>query len=364
MVKVCHISTVHHAGDPRIFHKECVSLAKAGFEVYLVNQDTEDKEIQGVKIKHLKSHKSRKDRFFAMFKAFSLARKTKAKIIHFHDPELMWIAVWLRIFGRKIIYDVHEDVAKQILDKKWLGPKWVRRFVSFSYQINQKICCCFFSGVVTATPEITSKFSTKKAITVHNYPILGYLDDAPNANIDKTKPSVIYAGGLTELRGIYELIEAVGELNGQLELWLLGPWESDNFHEKCKASKGYQYTKYFGKKTLQEVYTYYQLADVGAHVIQPIPRYLIGIPTKILECMAIGMPVVLTESDYWKSFFQNHSLFADPFNKQDVAQKLMDAYEQSKDPEGKQKRAEFIRKNYSWEAEEEKLINLYQKIVS
>ena len=41
--KVCHITTVHVAKDTRIFQKECVSLAKHGWEVHLIvaNQDSD-----------------------------------------------------------------------------------------------------------------------------------------------------------------------------------------------------------------------------------------------------------------------------------------------------------------------------------
>lgn len=38
MIKVCHMASAHGIEDDRIFHKECVSLAKAGYEVYLVER--------------------------------------------------------------------------------------------------------------------------------------------------------------------------------------------------------------------------------------------------------------------------------------------------------------------------------------
>ena len=49
MTKVCHMTNVHGVEDVRIFQKECVSLAKAGYEVYLVERG-ESYEKNGVHI--------------------------------------------------------------------------------------------------------------------------------------------------------------------------------------------------------------------------------------------------------------------------------------------------------------------------
>ena len=38
MIKVCHMTCAHGEEDVRIFHKECVSLAKADYDTYLVER--------------------------------------------------------------------------------------------------------------------------------------------------------------------------------------------------------------------------------------------------------------------------------------------------------------------------------------
>ena len=36
MTKVCHLTSAHPSNDPRIFHKQCASLAREGYDTYLV----------------------------------------------------------------------------------------------------------------------------------------------------------------------------------------------------------------------------------------------------------------------------------------------------------------------------------------
>ena len=40
-IKICHLTSAHSALDDRIFFKECVSLAKVNFDVYIVAPNSE-----------------------------------------------------------------------------------------------------------------------------------------------------------------------------------------------------------------------------------------------------------------------------------------------------------------------------------
>ena len=64
-MKICHVTSVHPRYDIRIFEKECVSLAKNGYETYLVvNDEQPDELIKGVSIVSTGfSPKKRRERF-------------------------------------------------------------------------------------------------------------------------------------------------------------------------------------------------------------------------------------------------------------------------------------------------------------
>ena len=60
-----------------------------------------------------------------VWRVFVAAFKSKADLIHIHDPELIPVGLVLRLMGKKVIYDAHEDLETQIRAKYWL-PKVVK----------------------------------------------------------------------------------------------------------------------------------------------------------------------------------------------------------------------------------------------
>ena len=116
-IKIAHISSVHAHDDIRIFHKECKTLSKK-YEVHLLNKDFNG-TIDGVifhKVPFLKK------KILRVFSSWFFALKETSfkgfKVIHFHDPELLFATPFWKLTGKKVIYDVHENYVKQISTRK------------------------------------------------------------------------------------------------------------------------------------------------------------------------------------------------------------------------------------------------------
>lgn len=365
-VNVCHISTVHSAFDDRIFYKECVSLSKAGYNVTLVINHDKDERVKGVNIKALKKSESRLTRFlFKPFQAILKALSVKAKIIHFHDPELIPLGLFFSILGKKVIYDAHENVPSQILSKTYIRPFFFRKLIAKLIRIFEHFGVYFFDAVISVIPEITNRFPKNKRVLIRNLPIVNLLNNGRSLVKKPTEKTILfYAGGLSEIRGIIEVLKAIENID-DIELWLIGQWSSDNYRKLCQNHQSWSKVKYFGFMKLEEVFSYLTIADIGLCILYPEPNYLKSLPVKAFEYMAFQKPMIMSNFPYWQKVYNNCAVFVDPFNINQIREaiinlKLNKANALKMGEVGK----ELVLSKYSWEAEEEKLISLYKNILS
>jgi len=119
--KVVHISTVHQLHDTRILYRECASLVKFNFDVSLLICEDKSEIINGVKIIPVKKSNTRFKRMtVSAFDAVKKATQLKASIYHFHDPELIPWMLLLVVLGKKVVFDVHENIPVSIMDRDWI----------------------------------------------------------------------------------------------------------------------------------------------------------------------------------------------------------------------------------------------------
>jgi hypothetical protein len=225
-MQVCFLTSVHNVWDTRIYHREAKSLAMAGYHVTIIATGFRSQEtpIANIKLIGLRRFGWRIGRALNWAPFIKAALKTNADIYHFHDPDLLFVGVFLKFFTKKpVIYDNHDPYVEAILQREWL-PQWLRPIVSRLFGFLEKLLSCHLSAVIIANPAQQARFPN--AILIHNYPDLEAFKISSNRKI--TSARVIHAGTLTEARGVFEIIEIARLLaHREVKFVLLGPFANN-----------------------------------------------------------------------------------------------------------------------------------------
>jgi len=361
MKSVVHVSIRHPALDTRIFYKECLTLKNADYSVNLIVPHPKSEKIEGINIVPLPIYKKRINKIMInILLTLIKSIKLNADIYHIHDPELIPLGLILKLFGKKLIYDAHEDFYSDTKSKKWLGV--TKRPIALMLSFFEKVALRTFNNVIVATPTIGENLKSEKTILIRNFPIINFLDKYPKQEKNRDCIKIIYAGGLTRDRGIKELIISLENLNSKVELLLLGKWE-EGFYQECKELKSWSYTKYLGKVPFKETLSYLSVSHIGIATLYPTDSYLKSLPVKVFEYMAFSIPTVMSDFPYWKEMYSECALFVDPHDPKDIAEKINTLIDDRKLREKLgQKGRELIETKYNWEKESKKLIKLYESL--
>lgn len=363
-MKIAHMTSVHNQNDNRIFYKECTTLVENGYDVTLIVAGGTNKLFDnGIKvIAYPKNSSSRLNRMInvSVIGMLKVCKQVDADVYHFHDPELMFAGIYLKLIGKKVIYDIHENNPAAILSKPYIHSKWKKKLLSKTFNVFEQFCSRFFDVLVTARPDITKKFRHKKVITLRNFPILPDFSKMKDIKITKEKPSVIFVGGMNKLRGINELLDAFSFLD-EYELWLLGPISESQLAQRIKASP--KNVKYFGVVEAYEVFSYIKKADIGIITFLPVPNHVETLATKPFEYMACEKPMIMSNFAYWEETFKDSSLYVNPSNVEDIIRVIKYLFG---DREKMKCMGELNRKlstqEYNWKKESEKLLDVYRSL--
>jgi glycosyltransferase involved in cell wall biosynthesis len=360
--KICHVTSAHNRYDIRIFIKECISLVKNGFDVTLLVNDNYPNEIkEGVRIisTNIKGT-NRFQRFFNSYKKlYSKALEIDADVYHLHDPDLLIISNKLTANGKKVIYDSHEDVPRQILSKAWI-PEKIRPMVAYLFEKYENKTIKKLDAVVVPTPHIEERFSklNRKVYQICNFPLLSEFNLEKNSN--KRKDYVCYVGGISVNRGIKEIVEATKNIN--VDLVLCGNFSSKDLEEEILSNK---HVKHLGFLDREGIVNILKEAKLGFVTLLPTPNHVNSYPIKMFEYMAAEMPIISSNFPLWKSIIEQHhcGLCINPNNINEIQEAINYILNTPKESSkmgirGKKAVLEY----YNWGTQEKKLVSLYQNL--
>ncbi len=365
-ISIAHLTTTHARDDIRIFHKECTSISKGGYEVHLIVADGKGyDQANNVKRYGVGRTCSRFQRVFIQpWKIYLVARKLHASIYHLHEPELLLIAPLLRLTGAQVVYDSHEDVPRAVMGRDWVHPL-LKRSLSLIFESFENLIVSQISAVVAATPHIALRFAKKnsRTVAVNNFPLLSEMCQELMPCGDTA--TVCYTGGMTRIRGLFEMIQALELVDARLIL--AGPFDGANTELAAKNLSGWSKVDYRGIVSRHEVYQIMAQSSAGLLFYHPEPNHINAQPNKMFEYMSAGIPVIASDFPLWREIIDNVGcgLLADPLNPSAIADAISQVLENPAEARAMGQRGrEAVEQTYNWDVESAKLIQLYEKLLA
>ncbi|WLI90665.1 glycosyltransferase family 4 protein [Massilia sp. R2A-15] len=322
MNRIAHLTSAHPRHDTRIFLKQCRTLAAAGYDVTLVvADDAGDGCREAVKFVDVGRPRGRLDRMLVTTRrVFSEAVAQDAALYHLHDPELIPVGMALKRRGKKVIFDSHEDVPKQLLSKPYLG-RVSQRALSGAFSLFEQYACRQFDGIIAATPSIRDKFQKINGRTddVNNFPMVGELDAA--IPWTEKRKEVCYVGGIAAIRGIREVIRASGLLQSGARLNLVGAFSEPELEAEVKTYEGWGRVNELGFLDRGGVRDVMQRSVAGLVTFLPMPNHLDSQPNKMFEYMSSGIPVIASDFPLWRDIIERNDcgVCVDPLDPKAIA---------------------------------------------
>lgn len=276
------LTTVHRPDDTRIREKLVRSLDGLGIITYAC-QEPGPSDQYGLTWVPLTGGRVRRN-----LSALRILWGGGWDLVILHDPETIPAGVLARRFRRAtVVFDVHEDLPGQIGSKEWI-PGWAqpifRMLARALYRMADRRLV-----LTLAEPGYQRLFSGTRPV-FQNFPRSEDLPD-PRSSGDGM---AIYVGDVTRARGIEEALAACGAADvhlvvvGRVSEGLAGSLRQD------ATRHGFDLT-ITGPLPHAEAMDRVSAASVGLSPLRDEDNYRRSLPTKTLEYLGTGVPVVATD---------------------------------------------------------------------
>lgn len=350
--------------------KESRSYVLDGVEVHELNVA---KYRGGGNFKYLSSYV----RFLviAFLKCSGLSLKGAIDLIHVHNMPnfLVFAAILPRCFGKKIVLDVH-DTLIETYSTKFSGI--VSGLVKIALVLEEAVCCKLASTIICVNEMqraalVDRGISRNKTIVLMNLPDPRRFDFGSRGfkNIGDVNFKIVYFGTITHRLGVDLVLRALYEIRAVvsgLQFFIYG--DGDGRKECLELSRelGIRDIVQFSETTVPHDELIQKVRDMDL-VVVPNRRNVatdLMLPVKMLEGMALGIPVVAPRLRTIEHYFTADQVFYfEPEDVQSLAEAILNACQSRDGRKQKVENASRFFDKYSWSSQKQDLFNLYRELM-
>lgn len=294
------VTIVHRPRDARISHRQIGALQAAGWQVTYAApwSATGDRPGEGYATIDLPRAVGRR-RLGAIRAARRALREQGPRhdVVLLHDPELLLAVLGLPL--RAVVWDVHEDPAAALSDRDWV-PNWARGVLRLGVRLLEGFAERRCAALLLAEDGYRDRFRHAHPV-VPNVPLVP--DEVPRPGTDR----VVYVGRLSASRGARELVELGARLAGTATVELVG-YVDDDVAALVQRAHADGQVRWHGFLPNDQAMQRLRGAAFGLSLLHDEPNYRHSMPTKVLEYLANGLPVITTPLPEAVAVLERHGL--------------------------------------------------------
>lgn len=284
-MRVLVATITHRADDARIFARQIPALLHAGHDVTAVAPWEASGVVPDPRIRAVDVPRARgRDRLTPLRRAMAAlhTHQRSHDVVLVHDPELA-LACALVPWRDRVIWDVHEDPAASVSTRSYL-PAAMRRLAP--------------SGVRVAEHWMESRLHLILAERAYAqrfarpHPVVLNLPSVPALTAVDPHQQIVYVGSVTWARGVRAMLATAEALEGQgIRLVLIGEAHGEDVRQAITGARNVDWR---GPLPNAAALSVVRESLAGLSLLADEPNYRHSMPTKVLEYMAHGTPVIST----------------------------------------------------------------------
>lgn len=380
------ITQSYYLRDPRV-RREAEALTEVGHQVDVICLRDKGEsyyfELDGVRIYRLPLRRRRGGFLRYIFEYFAffllscaylsiLQVRRRYRLVHVHNmPNFLVFATWLpRLWGAKIILDMHDPMPELFQSQFRLPSRhWVIRLL----ELEESLSCRYPHYLLTVNESMRQRLIVKgvhhsRVRTLLNSPDLGILCQNPDRFPKKVDAfTLVYAGTIARRYGLDIAIRGLKLLTrdmNDIRLLIVGEGNCLNDLRKLVDELNlHQHVIFRGKVPLEEIPEILAQCDVGISPHRNGPFEKLCLFTKILESLAMGLPVISSRTKTVEYYLGDSIFFFEPEDVDGFAEQVRLIRKNPQLVADKMKKAEQKLQELSWNREKGKLQKLVEKLV-